>query len=178
MDYSPLLPRSESPIEMNDHSPMFGSVLDDISNFCESEDEHIKNDNIKSSKGSESKKNKSGGEKESKSKLFGRSLSKSKSVTESEYIEDAALFNGKKKDFGEGKKMSSPIEIKGSPGKSRGDENNRKGSSSSTENHHNNHHNHSSSRISFFKVLTRRNSSANQGKHKSKNYKPTELSPH
>jgi len=160
MDYSPLIPRSESPIELDDHSPIFGSVLDDIPNYFESEDENNKKS---SKKTSESKKNKLATESQQnnsgKSKLFGRSLSKSKSVPESEYIEDV-VFLGKK--AGGGGKKSSPIEIKGSPGKNR-DELDYKGSSTTGSNH-----NHSSSRISFFKVLTRRNSSTNQGKHKSK----------
>lgn len=75
----------------------------------------------------------------------------------------------KTEELGSPSKISSPIEIKGSPGHHK--------SISTTNNINNKEKEHqqgshsssgSGSRMSFFKVLTRRNSSANQGKHKSK----------
>lgn len=60
-------------------------------------------------------------------------------------------------------KKSSPIEIKGSPSHHKSQNNKEK-----EQQHGSNSSNSGSSRMSFLKVLTRRNSSTNQGKHKSK----------
>jgi len=159
MDYSPLLPPDEEgPCE----HPLLLEFQDgeEIKKF--SLDQSHEDDVLKGKGGDCNGKkvnsttttttnNKSG------SKLFGRSLSKSKSATDdtSPYIEDNSA---------KGKKTSSPIEIKGSPGKHR-DGSLNKGSSSGDNS---TTHSTSNNRISFFKALTRRNITTNQGKHKSK----------
>lgn len=162
MDYSPLIPRDEEGpcdhplLEFQDLDEIKKVPLDFIEEMNDQEDIFKRRKDSTKSNNNRSSGGKSG------SKLFGRSLSKSKSASEdvSPYVIEESEGTQKKK------MSSSPIEIKGSPGKHNRDGSLNKSSSAGRDN--SNGSTTTNNRISFFKVLTRRNSTTNQGKHKSK----------